>query len=71
VAVVCGFISKDSYRHINNESFTTGEVLEYRMHYGFLNIGEAIIEVSPTLYRVNNRVCYKVNVFGKPLVRLN
>lgn len=65
VAVICGFVRKDSYRYISNESFTAGEVLEYRVHYGFLNIGEGIVEVSPTLYKVNNRVCYKVNVFGR------
>ncbi len=65
VVVVCGFIRKDSYRYIYNESFTTGEVLEYKIHWGFVSIGEGTIDVSPTLYRVNNRVCYKVNVFGK------
>jgi hypothetical protein len=65
LAVACGFISKDSYRYIHNNSFTAGELLEFRVHYGFLNVGEAVVDVSPTLYRVNNRICYKVNVFGK------
>lgn len=63
--LACGFIGHDSYRRVHNESFTAGEQLEYRAHYGFLNIGEGIVEVSPSLYRVNNRVCYRVNVFGR------
>ncbi|QHT66592.1 DUF3108 domain-containing protein [Rhodocytophaga rosea] len=65
VVLACGFIMKDSYRRVINESFTAGEVLEYRLHYGFLNIGESVIEVSPTLYRINERICYKVNVSGR------
>lgn len=63
--MACGFIAKDSYRRIPNKSFTTGEVLEYRVHWGILNIGDGVVEVSPTLYNVNDRICYKVNVFGK------
>ncbi len=63
--MACGFVARDSYRRVVNESFTAGEVLEYRVHYGFLNIGEGVIEVSPTLYKINDRICYKVNVFGK------
>lgn len=41
------------------------EVLEYRIHYGFMNAGEARIEVHPKLYLVNNKVCYKATVTGK------
>lgn len=63
--ITCGFVGQDSYRYIENESFTTGEVLEYRVHYGFINAGEATIEVSPTLHKVNNRVCYKVTASGR------
>ncbi len=35
------------------------EVLEYRLHYGFITAGEARIEMHPQLYNVNNKVCYK------------
>lgn len=62
---VAGFVSRDAYRRVENNSFCAGEHLEFRVHWGFVNAGEATIEVSPTLYKVNNRVCYKVNVFGK------
>jgi hypothetical protein len=65
ILITCGFIAPDTYRHVRHESFTAGELLEYRVHYGFINIGEGSVEVSPTLVRVNNRVCFKVSVVGK------
>jgi len=40
------------------------EVLLYRLHYGFITAGEARIEVDPTLYMINNKVCYKTAVIG-------
>jgi hypothetical protein len=46
-------------------SFLTGEELEYRVHYGFINAGEATVQVSPQLYKINNKVCYKLEVFGR------
>lgn len=57
-----GFKTMDAYRRVPNTSFGPGEHLEYRVHYGFLNAAEAIVDVSPTLYKVNNRPCYRVNV---------
>jgi hypothetical protein len=59
------FISADTFRNVNNRSFTKGEHLLFRVHYGFINAGEASIDVGDTLYRINNRICYKVNVYGK------
>lgn len=40
------------------------EALLYRLHYGFITAGEARIEVDPTLYMINNKVCYKTAVIG-------
>ncbi|MCU0417061.1 MAG: DUF3108 domain-containing protein [Cytophagaceae bacterium] len=45
--------------------YTGNEVLQYRLHYGFINAGEATIMVHPTLYAVNGKVCYKTTVSGK------
>ncbi len=41
------------------------EVLEYRLHYGFITAGEARIEMHPQLYKVNNKVCYKATILGR------
>ncbi len=53
------------YRYVPNESFTAGEVLKYRVHWGLINAGEAEMRVSDTYFRVNGRPCYKIDVFGK------
>ncbi len=63
--ILYGFTSMDTYRRVPNTSFGPGEHIEYRVHYGFLNAAEAIVDVAPTLYKVNDRPCYKVNVFGR------
>ena len=52
------------YRYIPNESFATGEILKYRVHWGLLNAGEAVMQVSDTYFNVNGRPCYKIDVFG-------
>ena len=65
VLVLCAYTAKDSLRSWHNESFTTGEVLKYKVHYGPITAAEAVIDTSPTLYKVNNRVCYRATVYGK------
>ncbi len=60
-----GFASLNAYRRVVNTSFGPGEHLEYRVHYGFINAAEAVVDVSPTLYKVNERPCYRVNVDGR------
>ncbi len=59
------FVALNTYRRVPNNSFGPGEHMEYRVHYGFLNAAEAIVDVSPTLYKVNDRPCYRVNVDGR------
>ncbi|MGD1840686.1 MAG: DUF3108 domain-containing protein [Thermonemataceae bacterium] len=62
-----GFTSKDSYRVIKQNSFGKGEHIEYLVHYAFVNAGEATIDVSEKLYLVNDRPCYRVDVYGKSI----
>jgi hypothetical protein len=52
-------------RIIANNSFGTGEKVEYRVHYGFINAAEAKVEVSKSVSVINSRPCYRVNVTGK------
>jgi Protein of unknown function (DUF3108) len=44
----------------NNTAFIPGEVLTYRMHYGLLNAGGAVLEVKPDLIEVNGRKVYHI-----------
>jgi len=41
------------------------EILEYRLHYGFITAGDARIEMHPQLYRVNDKICYKATILGR------
>jgi len=61
-----GFGDKqDLYRHVDQECLIPGERIEYRVHYGFINAGEAILKMDEDLYSINNRPCYKIDVFGR------
>ncbi|NNC85872.1 MAG: DUF3108 domain-containing protein [Bacteroidia bacterium] len=57
--------SQDSLRAILNESFTTSEVLEYRVHYGLMNAGEARLEIKKDLVKFGKRECYHVVGTGR------
>jgi hypothetical protein len=43
-----------------NRAFKEGEVLTYRLHYGILNAGMAVLEVKPDLIEVNGRKVYHI-----------
>jgi hypothetical protein len=63
--VFSGFENRETMRDIDNDSFSTGEKLNYVVHYGLINAGEAELDVDKDIQYVNNRPCYKVNVDGK------
>jgi len=62
------FISKancQELRKVNQEAFVPGEQLKFRVHYGFMDAGEATLTVSPTLKTVFGKSCYQVIGEGK------
>ncbi|WP_114778326.1 DUF3108 domain-containing protein [Botryobacter ruber] len=63
--VVSGFVMNNKPLVVPNESFTTGEVLKYKVHYGPITAAEAVIDVAPSLQYVNGKPCYKATVYGK------
>jgi hypothetical protein len=65
LVVLSGFALKDTMRTIPNESFSKGEILKYKVHYGPITAAEAVIDISPNLHRVNDRPCYRATVYGK------
>jgi hypothetical protein len=65
--ILSGFLAKDAMRVIPQDSFSAGEVLRYKVHYGFINAAEAVIDVAPEIHTINNRPCYKANVTGKTI----
>ncbi|MBX0333630.1 DUF3108 domain-containing protein [Pontibacter sp. HSC-14F20] len=65
LVVLSGFAAKESLRTIPNESFSAGELLKYKVHYGPITAAEAVIDIAPNLHRVNDRPTYKATVYGK------
>jgi hypothetical protein len=65
--LLCSFINdqKEAYPPVKNESFSRGEVIHYKMNYGFLSIGKGTAQVHPHYFRLNNRDCFKVDILGK------
>jgi Protein of unknown function (DUF3108) len=59
------FKSAEKERVIEQTSFTTGEHIEYRVHYGFVNAAEAIVDVDNKFQNANGRQCYKVNIVAR------
>lgn len=56
---------ENDYRIIPFESFDEGEVIKYRVHYGFVTAGEATMVVDKKIHHLNRRACYKIDVFGR------
>lgn len=55
----------DIYPSIQNESFTRGEVLDFKMTYSFITVGRGSAIVQPKYYKLNDRDCFKVDVSAK------
>lgn len=55
------------YRTVKHNGFTRGEKLTYLVHYGFINAGEATVELHKDLFTVNERPCYRVEIKGKTI----
>ena len=61
-----GFGDKNmSYRLVDQECLIPGERIEYRVHYGFINAGEAVLKMDESIHTINNRPCYKIDIFGR------
>lgn len=53
------------YPVLKNGSIQKGEILEFKVSYGFFNVGKAQIKVFPNTYKINGRVCYRIDINGK------
>jgi len=55
----------ETYPFIKNESFTKGETLHFKMTYSFFTVGRGTAVIQPKYYKLNNRDCFKVDIFAK------
>lgn len=65
IVVLSGFAAKESLRTVPNQSFSKGELLKYKVHYGPITAAEAVIDIAPNLHKVNDRPAYKATVYGR------
>src|SRR5689334_17548500 len=65
--LLSGFVDDrdDIYPPVKNDSFTRGETITFKMTYGFFTVGKGSAQVHPNYYRINDRDCFKVDVYGK------
>ena len=74
VGIILGMTSSTSVKYpiVQTESFTSGEMLRYRVSYGFVDAGEAILTVQETDKKgANGRPLYHVRGEGKTLGAFN
>ncbi|MGV6860512.1 MAG: DUF3108 domain-containing protein [Putridiphycobacter sp.] len=62
-----GNTSSDSFEKINNKAFAPGEKLTYRLSYGPLDAGEAVLTVNKTDKKVRGRDLWRVRGVGKTI----
>jgi hypothetical protein len=54
----------DNLPTVPNKAFKAGEILSYRLHYGALNAGVAILEVKPEVLNVSGREVFHIVANG-------
>lgn len=47
-------------REVENTTFTNGEFMKYRVHYGVINAGNVTLELRPEAEVINGRKCFHV-----------
>ncbi|MFH1321383.1 MAG: DUF3108 domain-containing protein [Bacteroidota bacterium] len=57
----------DGLRNHTNEAFQRGEALKYRVHYGWIDAGEAILKVTYENKKIKNRNTYHIVGTGRTL----
>jgi hypothetical protein len=67
VLLLSGFVGEkvEIYPYIKNESFTRGEVINFKMTYGIFTVGKGSAQIHPSYHMMNGRYCFKVDVSGK------
>ncbi|MCB0727354.1 MAG: DUF3108 domain-containing protein [Ignavibacteriae bacterium] len=54
---------KSDFRKIEHNAFKPGEKLTFEINYGFVNAGEAIMEIDPKYQIMNGRNCYDIRFY--------
>ena len=57
--------AQNELRTVKNQAFKPGEFLKFRIHYGFVDAGEATLEVKTEFRMFGGRECYHVIGTGR------
>lgn len=60
-------LSDQGYRSIKNTAFKAGEELKFRIHYGFMDAGEAVLKVEESKFDFNGRKALHIVGTGESL----
>lgn len=60
-----------AFRDLNTDAFQPGERLRYRLHYGIIDAGEAVLEVNKSPKKVKGREVWHVKGTGRTLGAFN
>ncbi|HLU90460.1 MAG TPA: DUF3108 domain-containing protein [Cyclobacteriaceae bacterium] len=64
---IIGLAFSDMRQRAQNTYFTGGEELTFKVKYLFFNAAEARFTISNTIYQVQDRPTYKIDVYGRTL----
>ena len=64
-------VKTKKFRSIKHKAFKAGEKLTYRLHYGFVDAGEAVLQVKNTTKKVKGRSLLHVVGTGRTLGSFN
>lgn len=59
--------STATYRKVEHTAFVAGEELRYRMHYGFVDAGEAVLKVKECEKKINGRKLLHMEATGRTI----
>lgn len=71
ISLLATSAAQNDLRKVNNEAFRPGEVLKFRIHYGFVDAGEATLEVKSDIQNFGGRDCYHMIGTGKSVGAFN
>lgn len=62
---------RDIYNSIRHNSFTKGEVLEYKLKFGFITVGNAEMVIDKRITTLNERPCHKMDIYARTASWIN
>ena len=56
---------REIYSSITHDSFDKGEILEYKLKFGFITVGNAEFVIDNDIRTMNDRECHKIDIYAR------